>query len=343
MSVTLRKKVTKKKGASWYLDIYDKGKRVKKFLGLFGTDADTVALARRIRKNTEQEIAAGKYHVVGNKDRVDLMLLHENYKSISDYWNFKSSLIAFSKMTGRTVFYCSELTEDLCIKFKQYLHDNYKGETPVAYLHKFKRMVKDATKRGLFAVNPCLELKNENPTSGHLKKDYLTVDEVQILYNTPCNNELLKSAFLFSINTGGLRYCDVCTLLWSEVKMTDKMIIFTQDKTTVQNFVPLNDNALEILKSLKKESKYVFPLTHHYQRNKTLKKWIEDAKIKKHLTFGVSRHTAATMLLRLSNETIASKLLGHTTTKMMRKYTHVIDEERKATINLIPSYRTLKK
>ena len=38
-----------------------------------------------------------------------------------------------------------DLTADLCLRFRQYLLDNYNGYTPGSYFARFKRVIKDAS------------------------------------------------------------------------------------------------------------------------------------------------------------------------------------------------------
>lgn len=49
----------------------------------------------------------------------------------------------------------------------------------------------------------------------------LTMNEVQMLVDTPCKDDVLKRAFLFSILTG-LRHGDIQTLKWKQIQQTSK-------------------------------------------------------------------------------------------------------------------------
>ena len=49
----------------------------------------------------------------------------------------------------------------------------------------------------------------------------LSMDEVQMLVDTPCKDDVLKRAFLFSILTG-LRHSDIQTLKWKQIQQTSK-------------------------------------------------------------------------------------------------------------------------
>lgn len=51
----------------------------------------------------------------------------------------------------------------------------------------------------------------------------LSMNEVQMLVETPCKDDVLKRAFLFSILTG-LRHSDIQTLKWKQVQQTSKRV-----------------------------------------------------------------------------------------------------------------------
>lgn len=57
--------------------------------------------------------------------------------------------------------------------------------------------------------------KDKKPES---KREYLTIDEVKRMVETPCPNELVKKAYLFSCFTG-LRISDVRNLEWNDVSV----------------------------------------------------------------------------------------------------------------------------
>jgi integrase/recombinase XerD len=340
MGVTLRKGKRTSKGIALYLDISAPGmKRKREWIGLYGTDAETMKLANRIRKNREMQIAARKNHVYsGVEDDLNFLKIHEEYKHQKDHRVYKSVLLKFQKFAGGNEYYpVDRLDNRTAEKFKKHLQSTLKGETPFGYFKKFKRMTKDLKSRGVIAFDPCEGIRNENPTRNDLKKDVLFTEEIKKLYATPCDNELVKKAFLFAFNAGGLRHCDVADLTWKEVKLQDKMIVFSQNKTGVQNMIPLNENAMDILVTLPHDDEKVFPGLDMHQTNAALKKWAEKAEVNKHVTFGVARHSHATTIIEhTGNAKVASQLLGHTSMRNTEKYIHILDKARRDAVNKIP-------
>lgn len=102
-------------------------------------------------------------------------------------------------------------------------------------------------------------------------------------------------------------------------------------KTEIRVDVPLLSPAIAILEKYKdypaaNQRRKVFPYTSNQEVNRQLKLIAEAAGIKKHLTFHLSRHTFATLLLMngVPIETI-KKLLGHTKITTTMIYAHVVN------------------
>ena len=129
----------------------------------------------------------------------------------------------------------------------------------------------------------------------------LTMNEVQMLVNTPCKNEVLKRAFLFSILTG-LRHGDIQTLKWKQIQQTSKgtwQAVVVQQKTKVPDYKPITQQALQLCgeRPSDEESLVFEGLTDASWISRPLKVWIEASDIKKHVTFHQRRHSKLSFLL----------------------------------------------
>ena len=70
--------------------------------------------------------------------------------------------------------------------------------------------------------------------------------------------------------------------------------------------------------------------------SKILQEWVESVGINKRVTFHVSRHTFATMMLTLGADLYTvSKLLGHTSVKTTQIYAKIVNKKRDDAIGLI--------
>ena len=67
-----------------------------------------------------------------------------------------------------------------------------------------------------------------------------------------------------------------------------------------------------------------------------MKKWIEDAGIKKHITFHCFRHSFATNQLAEGTDIYTiSKMLGHTSVRTTQIYTKVVDPKKEHAADVI--------
>lgn len=199
-----------------------------------------------------------------------------------------------------------------------------------------------AVKDDIIASNPADKiLEQDKPKEGKSTKVYLTLDEVKALANTPCKYPDLKNAFLFCCFCA-LRMCDARRLKWASIKKTSdggKQIEMLQQKTGEPVYIPLSANALQWLpnRGKKGDSENVFNLPHVSTIEKWLGHWSEEAGVKKHLTYHVSRHTFATLTLAYGADLYTvSKLMGHSNVQTTQIYAKIVDENKRKAVNLIP-------
>jgi integrase len=152
--------------------------------------------------------------------------------------HLETSLIAFKKFLHKDFISPTDITENLCEVFRDYLLKKYNGETPANYFMRFKRVLKAAKKDGYFRNNPAEDVVAKSNKNKQLK-DILTEEDYLKLMNAPCTNYEVKKAFVFSLYTG-LRWADVKPLNWTNVK--DHSIVLEQSKTGVRLEVPLHDS-----------------------------------------------------------------------------------------------------
>ena len=170
------------------------------------------------------------------------------------------------------------------------------------------------------------------------RREYLTMDELNKLAATPCKNQTVKNAALFSALTG-LRHCDIQKMKWHEIqKDGDKyQLHFTQRKTRGVEYMPISPQAFEICGEAQQPDDMVFPnFPDVKQMPYYLNPWLKAAGITKKITFHCFRHTFAT--LQLSNGTdiyTVSKMLGHSSLKQTQVYAKIVDEKKEKAAHAI--------
>ncbi|MFQ8795025.1 MAG: site-specific integrase [Phocaeicola vulgatus] len=161
----------------------------------------------------------------------------------------------------------------------------------------------------------------------------LTMNEVQMLVDTPCKDDVLKRAFLFSILTG-LRHSDIQTLKWKQIQQTSKgtwQAVVIQQKTKGVEYMPISEQAYNLCGEPKEGELLVFAgLPDPSWINRPVKKWVEAAGITKHITFHCFRHSYATLQLAGGTDIYTvSKMLGHTNVRTTQVYAKVVDEKKR--------------
>jgi integrase len=171
-----------------------------------------------------------------------------------------------------------------------------------------------------------------------VKRETLTLEEAEMLAKTPCENEVLKRAFFFAVLTG-IRLCDIQDLTWGEIAQTGSgwRVDFTQRKTHVVDYLPINEQAYSLCGERRGPNQRVFEgLTGSSWISRPLKKWIEASGIKKHITFHCSRHTFATLQLERDTDIYTIKgMLGHTNVKTTQIYAHIVDKSKRNAADVI--------
>lgn len=207
------------------------------------------------------------------------------------------------------------------------------------FCRNLKSVFKQAIREHLLSSNPFLELeRKELPHIQLDRREYLTVEDVRQLMATPCKSEAIRNCFLFCCFVG-LRYGDAKALRWKDVGRDDNglFVSIIQQKTkeplrayiskVAEQFMPpMEENAADGGK--------VFHLPNNTYCNKIVKQWAKDAKVKKNITFHVSRHTAATMLLNLDAALeVVAKQLGHKRTSTTEIYAKIIGRTQSVAVN----------
>ena len=364
MRISLRKRLAASGRTSLYLDIYANGKREYQYLNLFlepiktpidrKQNRETLQLAEAIKAQKLVDAQNGMYGFkkVGTNGDKDFLayfkkLADDRYNSIGNYGNWLSAYTHFKNFTNDKCQF-KDIDQDFIERFKYYLLNNgiSRGGVKIAqnsahsYFNKFRAVLNSAFETKLIEDNPAKRVRGIK--QDETKREYLTFEEVKQLAEMDCRYPSLKNAFLFSVLTG-LRWSDIDKLLWSEIEYSEKTgwsIVFKQKKTKEQEYLPMTEQARELL-GQKGNSEYkVFNgLKYSAYMNVELSRWIMKAGITKNITFHCARHTHATLLLSNGVDIYTvSKLLGHKQVKTTQLYGKIIDEKKIEAVNRLPRF-----
>ncbi|WP_421873041.1 site-specific integrase [Marinoscillum sp.] len=232
----------------------------------------------------------------------------------------------------------NELKYDFITEFEFYLKSVKKigHNTTMKYLRNFKKIVLIALKNEWILRDPFAKYQM---SLKEVKKDYLTKEEIQALYNREFEMERLEQVrdiFLFCCYTG-LAYADVKKLTPDNISKGldgEYWIFVDRTKTGSSSNVPLLPIAAEIMNKYKEHpmtvnSGTLLPVISNQKMNAYLKEMATLCKINKNITFHMARHTFATTVT-LSNgvsiETVSS-MLGHKNLKTTQIYAKVVQEK----------------
>jgi len=253
-----------------------------------------------------------------------------------NFRNWNTAYKHFEKYCGGACTF-EDLTVDYCQGFLDYLMSlttqsktKMMASTANNNLNKLKCVLRQAYLDGRIKDNIAVRLKHAKEADTH--REFLTLEEVKSLANTPCEKPVIRSASLFSCLTG-LRISDIIRLKWENIqKAADGgwCMHITTKKTKTDAVLPLSDEALALCGERSEGqvfaglTKSVLPLY--------LKKWIKDAGITKHITFHSFRHTYATLLVASGTDLYTvSKMLTHSNVGTTQIYAEVVsDLKRKA-------------
>ena len=370
--VKLRFKALSNGNQSLYLDFYQNGKREYEFLKLYLipenspldriANINTLKVANEIKAKRLFDIIHGKS---GLRDTTQCQLLSEWINMMIER---KRNQVSNSSIKGlrRLCRHLNKYMDDVrimdvdkqfCIGFTEYLRTAVSLKTSKDSTQKPKRLalvtqaemlntlsivLNEAVREGLIQTNAVRLLsQTEKIKIPQSTREYLTLEELKRMIDTPVkpNAREDKNAFLFCCFCG-LRYSDVTALKWGNIiKDGEKMSISIVQKKTKQPVVaPLSDKAVSFLpdQNGKNNDDKVFILPSQGVTNMRLKKWAKDANVNKNVTFHVSRHTFATMMLTAGADIYTtSKLMGHTDISVTQIYAKIVDKKKEEAVTLL--------
>ena len=371
--VTLRQKKISKGRQSLYLDFYpaiphpETGEPTRReFLGLYiyekpktpidkQHNTETLQIGESIRQKRENFLNKPEIYSEYEKEQlrkkekgeqcfVEYFRKLANKRKASNHNNWVSALNYIEDFTnGKLKF--ADVNEKYLEDFKEYLlttkskksdKTTLSQNSAVSYFNKVKAALKQAYKDGILQTD--LNAKISPIKAAETRREYLTIEELNKLVKTPCNNDLLKRAALFSALTG-LRFSDIQKMVWGELEYIEGQgyfLNFNQKKTKGVEVLPISEQAYSFTKGTENpkdmpQDKPVFEgLKYSAYHNKHLFQWIGAAGITKDITFHCFRHTFAT--LQLFNGTdiyTVSKMLGHKDLKTTQVYAKIVDDTKR--------------
>ena len=247
---------------------------------------------------------------------------------------------------GKCTF--EEIDIDLCNKFREYLlnakqlrRDGHISKNSASgYWSTFRGLLKILYRNRLIKtnINDFLDKIETEDTP----KDYLSVEELYKLAETPCKKPILKTAALFSCLTS-LRISDILSLQWHEIidfAAGGKCVHTITQKTKTEDIIPISDEALQLIGYSPEKTGLVFKGLKRSWTQQPMKEWIREAGITKNITFHSYRRTYATLQGAAGTDirTIQSNM-AHKSITTTHRYMKVVDSNKREASNRISLIR----
>jgi len=352
--VTLRKRELPSGKITLYLDFYPPIRNPRtmemsrrEYLGIYiikkprtpeerNINAEKLKQAEAIRAQRELSTINEQFGFIDKaKQKMDfLAYFKEKLPNQDQKWE-KIYKHFYRFVNGKCTF--SDVTVDLCNSFRTYLLNARQLKHDKRTLSQNSAAGYWSTFRGLLAIayrdKYLLENINEHLDkidTQDTRRHFLTIEEVQALHNTPCQEPVLKAASLFSCLTG-LRFSDIIALRWENFETYPDgghCIRLRTEKTDTEALNPISLEAFELCGE--KSTGLVFKGFKKSMLQSILPKWLQAAGITKHITFHCFRHTFATLLVSNGSEIYTvSKMLTHKNVSTTQIYADLIDEKKR--------------
>jgi integrase len=327
MPILISKNLSSNKQKIWYTIEWGKGRGQRVATGIFTYVKPQNAIEKNHNREALLMLETKKSRLILEKQSVSTGYIpaHKIKANFLDFYaefvknnrryssrHLASSYNHFIAFLGNNYISAGNVTENLCENFRAFLLKNFNGETPANYFREFKKMMKAAKKAGYFVENPAEDIACKTKAN-KIKKEVLEPQEYIQLLKTPCLNYETRKAFIFCLYAG-LRWCDVKTLTWENLKKDS--IVLVQHKTLVEVHIPMHPTA-QLIAGERKQG-LIFNLPTADGANKILKQWVKDAGISKHITWHCARLSFSVLLQDegVNTATVAG-MLGHTSTKQV--------------------------
>lgn len=229
-----------------------------------------------------------------------------------------------------------EITPMFIRNFEYYLKISRtcSNNTTIKYIKNFKKIVRIALANGWMKSDPFATI------SYHLDDvdtAYLTEEELNLLINKHFEIErlqLVKNIYVFCCFTG-LAFVDVLSLKYSDIEDKNGKLWINKKRQKTKNWctIPMLEPAIKLMDQYRENPRCiangtVLPVISNQKMNAYLKEIADICRIKKNLSTHTARHTFATTVT-LANQVsmeVVSKMLGHSSINMTKKYARVVDD-----------------
>lgn len=245
---------------------------------------------------------------------------------------------AFFKTQTKSI---AEIDQFVILNFLEQLQQQRKARnTVIRVVSTLRRFFQYLVQFGVIKDDPMLKV--DSPKKAQTLPDVLTVAQVNQLLSMPNTNQKLgirDRAILETLYATGLRVSELVNLKLGDLHLPMNLLQ-TIGKGDKERIIPISDVAVDWLNRYltttrvalldgKPNTEFIFLNAHGRQLTRQaiwlmIKKYVNQAGIKRHVTPHTLRHSFATHLLENGADLrIVQELLGHSDISTTQIYTHV--------------------
>ena len=187
-------------------------------------------------------------------------------------------------------------------------------------------------KKNYLAKNPCAGVKKLNELS-RLKT--LSDEDINKLING-ATNKLTKDLITFLIYTG-CRKGEALNLKWDDVDLQNNVISIKGTKTKYDRYIPVSKPLKELLTGIEKKDDCLYVFNKNGVKIGNFRKSFltacKNAGLKDMHIHDLRHVFASKMVMNGTSLYITGELLGHRTTEMTKRYSHLVPETLKKAVD----------
>ena len=267
-------------------------------------------------------------------------------KSLRSYWKYcivYKHLEEFIKQRYKVSdIALKELAPAFITDFELFLRTekNHCNNTVWSYMMPFRSIIFMAINNGWLQRDPFYAY---SITKEETKRGFLSKEEINLLikgtFKKP-SYTLIRDLFIFCTFTG-LSWTDMANLTKENLQTSfdgHLWIKTNRQKTGTESNIRLLDVAKHIIEKYDgmTDDNKLLPVPCYVNCKNSIKVIAKKCGIEKNVTWHMSRHTFATMMLTLGADLYTvSKLLGHTSVRMTQVYAKIINQKKDEAVNLV--------
>ena len=334
-----------KRGKIYWCEFHTQGQRFR-----FSTKVTDKTLAKEIEQTIKSDIIRKRFEIpVKNKNKLIFRNVFKEY--LDNLINLKQTIEVKINASKHflPVFQDKEIKDITINDLKEYqlkrkkeiisaTKNKSKNEQEISFrtanieLNTLSHFFNYCIEKEYLQINPALNIKRLNELS---RIKTLSDEDIQKLI-AGATNKLTMDLITFLIYTG-CRKGEALNLKWDDVDIKNGIIAIKATKTKYDRYIPISKPLKELLSGIEKKDDVLYVFNNNGAKIVDFKRSFHTACRNaglKDLHIHDLRHVfASKMVMNGTSLYITGELLGHRTTQMTKRYSHLVPETLKKAVD----------